>query len=58
MSKERKGKRPSEGRGRPAGQRRRGRNKSPDEKQRQSDDIERAVYDGMQDLRAERDKNG
>jgi hypothetical protein len=30
---------------------------SPEEKRRQSDDIERAVYDGMQDLRGEREKN-
>ena len=30
---------------------------TPEEKQRESDDIERAVYDGMQDLRTERPKS-
>jgi hypothetical protein len=31
--------------------------KAPSQKQRDSDDIERAVYDGMQDLRTERPKS-
>jgi hypothetical protein len=31
--------------------------KKPPEKQLDSEDIERAVYDGMQDLRVERPKN-
>lgn len=32
--------------------------KKPPEKHEDSDDIERAVYDGMQDLRTERPKRG
>ena len=34
------------------------RKKTPEEKQQESDDIERAVYDGMQDLRTEPPKKG
>ena len=30
---------------------------TPGDKQRESEDIERAVYDGMQDLRTERPKS-
>jgi len=57
MGKATKRKRPSGGRERPAPERGRQRKRTPDETRRESDDIERAVYDGMQDLRAERPKN-
>ena len=43
---------------RPAQERGKRRQPAPEDKQRESEDIERAVYDGMQDLRTERPKSG
>ena len=43
---------------RPAQERGKRRQPAPADKQRESEDIERAVYDGMQDLRTERPKSG
>jgi hypothetical protein len=42
---------------RPAQTRGKRRGPSPAEKRRESEDIERAVYDGMQDLRKEREQD-
>ena len=38
----------------PASKAQTGHGKAPNEKQSDSDDVERAVYDGMQDLRVKR----
>ena len=43
---------------RPAQERGKRQRQAPEDKRRESEDIERAVYDGMQDLRTERPKRG
>ncbi len=40
----------------PASKREESRGKAKDEKRSESEDIERAIYDGMQDLRVEKSK--
>jgi len=56
MSKSAKKKRPPRKGDAPALKHRESQGEAKDEKQLESEDIERAIYDGMQDLRVERSK--
>ena len=56
MSKSAKKKRPPRKGDAPASKHRESQGEAKDEKQLESEDIERAIYDGMQDLRVKKEE--